>query len=506
MARLLDASQYGVVTEGDAQEHGEEEVVPTALLRWQRALVFTVTAFAACALLLGASRDSRNARRGVLRHTPDGSQFYESLPDQFFHLGQGSCVDLDGKHSDEIQVLEGATVLSDGSSPECEEQCRSNELCTGYMTHDTEDAVWLGGKAGKCGIFVDSEFTPTASDGIAGSQCFWRHLYQQKSIEVYSGKDPAIPKVIWSFWQNMAPKGSHTSEDLPPFIHMCVRVWRQLNPDHDVRVLDLTTMWKWLSPHDLPSNFKHMSIQHQSDLIRLALLAKHGGIWLDASAFTVKPMKEILSNKPNARTFFHMPSLWADPALKAADKRVSDMYHAYNWFLAAPANDTLIMRTRACVLEFMQSKGRVKGVAASGMFSKQQLEEMPVMGMGAGMGAYLSTDACMFRAVDEDYSMEAWWLSDKVRHMNPIEGLGTWWWMDMPLAREVLFDRQNATFADELTGKGIYVLKFNGPMRHFITDGVSADALWCKHNTWHMILEKIGASNKPLCESGADMR
>merc|ERR1719436_117770 len=97
--------------------------------------------------------------------------------DQFFTLGEGMCVNLAGYAvaPDAVHVLAGATVLADGSSPECEALCRSDPYCTGYMTHDTVNSVWSGGRTGSCGLLSGAGFEPTTTDGSKGSRCFWRH-------------------------------------------------------------------------------------------------------------------------------------------------------------------------------------------------------------------------------------------------------------------------------------------------------------------------------------------
>lgn len=42
---------------------------------------------------------------------------------------------------------------------------------------------------------------------------------------------------------------------------MCVMGWHQLNPDYDIRVLNVTTMWKWVKPVDLPQKFEQLDFR-----------------------------------------------------------------------------------------------------------------------------------------------------------------------------------------------------------------------------------------------------
>mmetsp|Transcript_1269 Transcript_1269/g.5171 ORF Transcript_1269/g.5171 Transcript_1269/m.5171 type:complete len:357 (-) Transcript_1269:37-1107(-) len=350
-----------------------------------------------------------------------------------------------------------------------------------------------------------------AGASASGASSIWRRARLHTTIRSreiqpaidatpVQGADLPIPKVIWSFWSNQ----DESAFGVPPFVDMCVRSWRQLNPDYAVRILNLTTMWTWVKHEDFPKNFKNLSAEHRSDLLRLTLLSRHGGAWLDASVFLVRPMRDLLSGRRNERTFLHMPLIGATGSSpEVHDARVSDIYHAYTWFLAAPQGDELISRTRSCMLEVLSSENRTEGLAHLNMFSAEELEEMPIIGLGNGIGRHLAVDACMFKTINEDESMENWWLSSKVRHINPIQGMNMWWWTDLPLARQVLFHRANASFAGELAGAAVYALPFDSMMRPALTEGVPSEVLWCTQNTWHMVLDKVNISNDRVCAPAA---
>lgn len=90
-------------------------------------------------------------------------------------------------------------------------------------------------------------------------------------------KKNKIPRKIWTFWD---------SEDLPDFISNCIRSWYIKNENYEIVILNNNNLdnyldkdeiikiksWKWNDSH-----------QKLSDLIRLHILYKYGGIWLDAS-------------------------------------------------------------------------------------------------------------------------------------------------------------------------------------------------------------------------------
>lgn len=82
----------------------------------------------------------------------------------------------------------------------------------------------------------------------------------------------AIPRIIWTYW-HPAPA--------PAFIQACLANWRRFAPDHQVRLLDRDSLSAWLP--SLRADFDSLPAYRQADWLRVQLLARHGGIWMDAS-------------------------------------------------------------------------------------------------------------------------------------------------------------------------------------------------------------------------------
>jgi len=94
---------------------------------------------------------------------------------------------------------------------------------------------------------------------------------------VFVGQDaPAIatdiPKVIWTYWE----PGPTTA-----FIQACLTNWRRFAPDHEVRLLDRAGVGHWLP--ELRADFDTLPACHQADWLQIQLLARHGGVWMEAS-------------------------------------------------------------------------------------------------------------------------------------------------------------------------------------------------------------------------------
>lgn len=80
-----------------------------------------------------------------------------------------------------------------------------------------------------------------------------------------------IPRIIWTYWQP-APA--------PAFIQACLANWRRFAPDHDVRLLSRDDIAQWLPT--LRTDFDTLPASRQADWLRSQLLARHGGVWMDA--------------------------------------------------------------------------------------------------------------------------------------------------------------------------------------------------------------------------------
>lgn len=87
-----------------------------------------------------------------------------------------------------------------------------------------------------------------------------------------------IPKIIWTYW--------HSLDDMPDFVTKCISSWYLYNPNYKINVITSKTISKFLGYQDA-WKIKHWknadSVQRISDLVRLFVLTKYGGIWMDAS-------------------------------------------------------------------------------------------------------------------------------------------------------------------------------------------------------------------------------
>ena len=108
---------------------------------------------------------------------------------------------------------------------------------------------------------------------------------------------------IYTFWE---PR-----ERMPYYIKLCIETWKKFLPDAEITILDFSNVKKYVDvdifgKNLLSGRFNFMLI---ADAVRIALIEKIGGIWLDADT--------IILNK-SARKYFlrennYQISFWGSP-------------------------------------------------------------------------------------------------------------------------------------------------------------------------------------------------
>lgn len=94
-----------------------------------------------------------------------------------------------------------------------------------------------------------------------------------------------LEKYIWLYWENPAGK------EKPYHIQLCHDLVKKFNPDSKVIILNQDTVHKFV---DLPRgwyNLKH--IAHKADYVRVALLYKYGGIYLDSDMISLDSLDRV---------------------------------------------------------------------------------------------------------------------------------------------------------------------------------------------------------------------
>ncbi|MFU8928254.1 capsular polysaccharide synthesis protein [Acinetobacter puyangensis] len=134
-------------------------------------------------------------------------------------------------------------------------------------------------------------------------------------------KSTVIPKKIWIYWDSDRPNC---------LVDLCIQRVRSVLFDFEIHVLNKDNISNYL---DLPDFNKELPLANISDYIRLALLSKYGGIWMDASIFLNEDLKWILSKIHGYDAFL----FYSDECTIDLKNPISE-----NWFICAPENSGFI--------------------------------------------------------------------------------------------------------------------------------------------------------------------
>tara|TARA_A200000159_G_C7210435_1_gene291815 strand:- start:88 stop:744 length:657 start_codon:yes stop_codon:yes gene_type:complete len=107
-------------------------------------------------------------------------------------------------------------------------------------------------------------------------------------------------KKIWMCWFQ-----GEDSNTVPPLNKKCISLWKQLNPEHEVNILNIDTIKDYVPEFfEIIENSPNRSWAAKSDLLRVLLLSKYGGVWADASVYPVMPLNEFYKLIVNHTKFF----------------------------------------------------------------------------------------------------------------------------------------------------------------------------------------------------------
>ena len=120
-------------------------------------------------------------------------------------------------------------------------------------------------------------------------------------------------------------------ENASSLIKLCLNSWKKNNPDWQIIELNNENIGQYIDLNALPKNaldIKNYDLTVFSDILRISLLKKTGGLWVDASTFCTKPLNEWFP-KYRKQGFF----AFSNPG---PDRLIS------SWFLFGKKNNYLV--------------------------------------------------------------------------------------------------------------------------------------------------------------------
>ena len=143
------------------------------------------------------------------------------------------------------------------------------------------------------------------------------HLHSSKEC----GFENNIPKKLFMYWH----QGWNNAPDI---VKRCAATWQRHNPTWDINFLDATTVVEKVK---LPAALRSMNLPLPafSDVIRIFLLKKYGGVWADATLWCVRPLDDWIESVCNRSGFFAYDK-------PSPDRPVS------SWFLAVSKDSRIV--------------------------------------------------------------------------------------------------------------------------------------------------------------------
>lgn len=153
------------------------------------------------------------------------------------------------------------------------------------------------------------------------------HLEKDIVIRNHNKKNADIPKIIWMFWD---------SESIPAEVNLFKERIKIDNPEYELNLVTFENLNSYADELVFDENVE-IPIANKSDLIRLALLYKYGGIWLDITTILLKPLSWFLQidNINN----FDLIAFYREKSTTDFSRPIIE-----SWFLAAPPNNEFIKR------------------------------------------------------------------------------------------------------------------------------------------------------------------
>lgn len=210
-------------------------------------------------------------------------------------------------------------------------------------------------------------------------------------------------RTLWGYW-------AQGYDSMPEFFKMCVETWKRHNPDWDVRILDLGSVYDFLTYDELPNVFMDMpSKQTASDCVRLGVLARYGGIYMDVSILVRCDLdrlcwSDIRSGRKTAAVFYH-PDFGTD----AFDNK--DFVES--WFLATKPGNPFFIQWRDLFCELFHDRLKVKGLLEHPLYQEIDLSGIDRLnekfGANFDFREYLAIHAMCHRILETDEDKRLQW-------------------------------------------------------------------------------------------------
>jgi len=205
------------------------------------------------------------------------------------------------------------------------------------------------------------------------------------SVWYFTDSPKKDSKKIWVFWDSETP---------PKNVLQIYKYHKRILKTWDIELLNNKTIHKYIKKEEFPSNYNNLIIQAKSDWIRLYLLKKYGGVWMDSTIIlnSEEALNQLYDKTIQEKSEFSGFTYKSD---------VKDNIYTYieNWFIMCPKNSNLISKwydeyTHAIDIGFMEYKQELK---------KGQVYIDPRIYNLDDTQVYFTMHACLQKLLRKDY-------------------------------------------------------------------------------------------------------
>eukprot|EP00929_Paragymnodinium_shiwhaense_P072728 TRINITY_DN36919_c0_g1_i2.p1 TRINITY_DN36919_c0_g1~~TRINITY_DN36919_c0_g1_i2.p1 ORF type:complete len:1015 (-),score=118.43 TRINITY_DN36919_c0_g1_i2:101-3145(-) len=209
------------------------------------------------------------------------------------------------------------------------------------------------------------------------------------------------PKIIWMYW-------AQGVDTLTGFRRLCVHTWQAQNPDWRVVVLDEKSAREFVSPSELPRGYDDLEPAQQADALRLALLARYGGVYTDVTTICLKPLDTwVWSQVAKEPTPCGMGAFYV--AWFGKERGVSAEY-VENWFLASTKEHPFMTAWRDVYVAGWEHATSRLDYKDGPLFRHVDLSHITI----EEHRTWLTMHICFKKLIDEDPELRRLWAEDMV--------------------------------------------------------------------------------------------
>lgn len=187
-------------------------------------------------------------------------------------------------------------------------------------------------------------------------------LYRRNISEIVpeAVNDGAEPERVFSLWLQ-------GEEQAPASVKACFESMRR-HTDMEVVVVDENSLSDWISiPDYITSKWKSGKISnaHFSDICRIELLLRHGGIWFDATDFVTGPIPKLIMD--------------SDFFVFMGGRKIPSWYgFIQNCFIRAKKGNPLLCIWRDAILDYWRHEDRIITYLGHQIIFQKVVEENPM--------------------------------------------------------------------------------------------------------------------------------